>query len=77
MPRPLHVADPVYAQQVATRRRQARLSQHALGQRCGFTESVICRMETGRTPIPPDRRALLDAALALAERDPAILAGVR
>lgn len=77
MPRPSYHPDPEYARTLHERRQRARLSQHALAQRCGLTETVVCRMETGRTPIPPDRRALLDAALASAERDSASLAGVR
>jgi ribosome-binding protein aMBF1 (putative translation factor) len=64
----MYHADPAYARQVAERRQRAGLSQHALGQLCDLTETVICRIETGRTPADTARRARIDAALCVVEQ---------
>jgi transcriptional regulator with XRE-family HTH domain len=64
-----------YARQLATRRKDRGLSQHALGQLCGLTEVIVCRIETGRTPADPERRACIDAALAAIEQEQMCAAG--
>lgn len=63
MPRPSYHPDPEYARALQERRQRARLSQHALAQLCDLTETVICRMETGRTPVSPERLAVLEVVL--------------
>jgi transcriptional regulator with XRE-family HTH domain len=64
----LQPLDPSLAQSVVRRRRALGWSQNDLALAANLTEGAIAKYETLRCPIPPEKRALLEAALADAER---------
>jgi transcriptional regulator with XRE-family HTH domain len=59
--------DRALARRLADRRRAAGLTQNDLALRLDVSESVICRWETLRAPIPPQALALVERALTSAE----------
>jgi predicted transcriptional regulator len=68
MPR-LHPLDPALVESLVRRRRALRWSQNDLALAAGLTEAFVQRMETLRYPVPPEKRAALEGALAKAERE--------
>lgn len=63
----LYPLDPQVAASIARRRRAAGLSQNAIALATGLTEAAVTKYETLRTPIPPEKLAAIEHALAEAE----------
>ena len=64
----LYALDAVLASQIAERRRKLGWSQNRLGLASGFSEAVIAKAETLRSPITPAQRQMIEVALAAGER---------
>jgi predicted transcriptional regulator len=56
------------AASLAHRRRAVGLTQNEVALATGLTETIICRLETLRLPISPERRALIEQVLTEAEQ---------
>jgi ribosome-binding protein aMBF1 (putative translation factor) len=67
MPR-LHPLDPGLVQSLVRRRRALGWSQNDLALATGLTEAWVQRMETLRYPVSPEKREVLERALADGER---------
>ena len=63
---PYHL-DRALAENIARRRRAAGLTQNDVALATGLSEVVVCRYETLRAPIPPERLERIEEVLAEAE----------
>jgi transcriptional regulator with XRE-family HTH domain len=68
----LYALDAALARSLAQRRRAVGWSQNDLALASGLTEGAIAKYETCRCPIPPEKRAAMERALAKAEHDAAV-----
>ena len=65
--------DLALAQALAGRRQRLGKPQHVLAREAGIPAGTLTNYELGRSPIPPDRLAAIERALAQAERRQAIV----
>jgi transcriptional regulator with XRE-family HTH domain len=67
--RPYSAPDIALAQRLATRRREAGLTQNDVALRLRVSESRMAKIETARVAPPPAMVAAIEAVLAEAERN--------